>query len=239
MVASSHREQAHMSAALEKHGIDLVKRFSVAGYNNIARSVEQLVPLRMSESANEQDDSELFGYIVGHSKAFWTPFVEWFVGYGNKDARHYKENPVDLYAMEVIARVLGQTMDKVRVYSSIQGPLVAMQRICHISGLAQVDDTLHLCLHDKFGPWFAIRAVLISTVPLTDQALETPCYKHLITDEERTNAQTAFENALKQNTWQAWVTLRDTVHIGREFRYCSDQMEYHYTKNRAILEKFT
>ena len=38
---------------------------------------------------------------------------------------------------------------------------VALQRAAATAGLAYLDTTSHLCLHPKFGAWFALRAVLI------------------------------------------------------------------------------
>ena len=38
---------------------------------------------------------------------------------------------------------------------------VAMQRAASAAGLAYLDVGSHLCLHPKFGPWFALRATLV------------------------------------------------------------------------------
>lgn len=38
---------------------------------------------------------------------------------------------------------------------------VAIQRMAHAAGLADLDQQTHLCLHPKFGPWFALRCVLV------------------------------------------------------------------------------
>lgn len=33
--------------------------------------------------------------------------------------------------------------------------------MAHAAGLADLDQQTHLCLHPKFGPWFALRCVLV------------------------------------------------------------------------------
>ena len=38
---------------------------------------------------------------------------------------------------------------------------VAMQRAASAAGLAYLDAGSHLCLHPRFGPWFALRATLV------------------------------------------------------------------------------
>jgi hypothetical protein len=38
---------------------------------------------------------------------------------------------------------------------------VAFQRMAHHAGLAYLDESSHLCLHPRFGPWFSLRCVVI------------------------------------------------------------------------------
>ena len=33
--------------------------------------------------------------------------------------------------------------------------------MAHAAGLAYLDQQSHLCLHPKFGPWFALRCVIV------------------------------------------------------------------------------
>ena len=44
------------------------------------------------------------------------------------------------------------------------GRLVAFQRLCHLSGMAYLSQTSHLCIHPRFGPWTALRAVVLVAV---------------------------------------------------------------------------
>jgi methylmalonic aciduria homocystinuria type C protein len=37
--------------------------------------------------------------------------------------------------------------------------------------------------------------------------------------------------------WRAWLAVRESCPVGREYRYCDAQIEYHYTKDRAILRR--
>jgi hypothetical protein len=35
--------------------------------------------------------------------------------------------------------------------------------------------------------------------------------------------------------WGNWLKLRDSVPIGKEYRYCNDQIAYHYLKDKSVL----
>lgn len=59
------------------------------------------------------------------------------------------------------------------------GKFVNMMRAAQLSGLAYYSNTTHLCMHPEFGPWFALRAVVVFDVDGPDPAgfsqLPCPC----------------------------------------------------------------
>lgn len=45
------------------------------------------------------------------------------------------------------------------------------------------------------------------------------------------------ETLLKpSNTWLKWVTVRDAICPCHPWRYCMQQLEYHYTKDKGVLQ---
>ena len=38
------------------------------------------------------------------------------------------------------------------------------------------------------------------------------------------------------NTWLKWVAVRDAICPCHPWRYCEQQLEYHYTKDKSVLE---
>lgn len=112
-----------------------------------------------------------FALLIGNSRTLWEPFVEACAAEGLLEL----DNPLDRYldtrlcgALEACAAGLSY-----RVYWSHRrtadlegGPdgvseHVAFQRMAHHAGLAYLDETSHLCLHPRFGPWFSLRCVVI------------------------------------------------------------------------------
>ena len=131
--------------------------------------------------------------------------------------------------------------------------LIAMQRVAEVSALAHLDHNTHLAIHPKYGTWFSLRAVVVLDCPGLPE-LPAPLPSPL-SEEERTAAQkqlqcaeaacflTANDRTLCQqlhgssegpeaaDPWAEWIKLRDVVHLGREYRYCPAQVDYHYRKD--------
>lgn len=57
------------------------------------------------------------------------------------------------------------------------GKFVNMMRAAQLSGLAYYSNTTHLCMHQEYGPWFALRAVAVIDVDGPDPAAfsQLPC----------------------------------------------------------------
>lgn len=99
--------------------------------------------------------------IIGNTRNFWKPFLQDYNG-------HKSLNPVDDY----VERCVENAIQKISVKSFVKyaherrdGKMVAIQRACHVSGLAYYDTEIsHLCMHPIFGPWIALRAVIVFDV---------------------------------------------------------------------------
>ena len=143
---------------------------------------------------------------------------------------------------------IGAIVDKLPVAAEVRWAhdkgdrLVAMQRLAHLSGLAYLTES-YLNVHPEFGPWIALRAVLVLSVPAPDGPstdLPHPC------GTCAGKCLPAFERALQairgdltsravEARWEDWLAIRDACPTGRKHRYSEPQILYHYTKNRSIL----
>jgi len=132
--------------------------------------------------------------------------------------------------------------------------LVSMQRVAVASALCYHDSETQLAIHPVFGAWVAFRAVLVldAPAPATDAPAKLSC---LLTDAEKAAAREAMAAALRasdesnlctqlhgakgmeRDVRLAWAALRDCVGVGKDQRYSADQLEYHYTKDKAVLLK--
>ena len=139
--------------------------------------------------------------------------------------------------------------------------MVAMQRAAQCAGLAHLDPSTHLSIHPTVGAWLSLRAVVVVDLPgvgpVPPPPLESP-----LSATERHEASAALQRAIARSSsnlceelhgpnkdgerreescdrgrpaWREWVALRDVVRLGRRYRFCEEQIEYHYTKDRARL----
>lgn len=142
--------------------------------------------------------------------------------------------------------------------------MVAMQRAAACAGLAHLDPSTHLSIHPIFGAWLSLRAVVVVDLPGLGRAPPAPLESSL-SQAEHDEAAVALQRAIARSSsnlqeelhgaagaggaaddgqescdrgapaWREWVALRDVVRLGRRCRFCEDQIEYHYTKDRGRL----
>jgi methylmalonic aciduria homocystinuria type C protein len=105
---------------------------------------------------------------------------------------------------------------------------VPFQRIAVAAGLGAMAPS-GLVIHPVFGPWFGLRALIaLEGEPRVAPAARLP-YRCSGDCEAR------LAEAVPSRDWRRWAAVRDACRIGREYRYGEDQLEYHYTKNLALL----
>ena len=109
------------------------------------------------------------------------------------------------------------------------GAFLPFQRIAAAAGFGWLAET-NLLIHPTYGPWFALRAIVLTTDPPVVRALPAPAC------DCGTRCASAFARAREvHSTWREWLAARDACCVGREHRYDDDQIEYHYTKRLALL----
>ena len=105
--------------------------------------------------------------------------------------------------------------------------------MAHESGLAFLSAG-QMNIHPQFGPWFALRAVVIvSADPVSNHSVVNPS-----TPGVEIAAGSLFQSLLKTtNSWDEWLRLRDLYEVGKEYRYSESQIQYHYTHDKMVLFK--
>lgn len=163
------------------------------------------------------------GILVGNTRALWPRFVEAM----RDPALAAEPHPLERYTERVIdaafpgARVL-------HGHRQYDGGYVPLQRLAIATGLGALAPS-HLVIHPTYGPWFALRAVvLLDGEPPHHAPIERPCRCSAPCAEqlERALAATGPE------TWRAWLAVRDACTL-RDHRYSEDQIRYHYVRVRA------
>lgn len=173
--------------------------------------------------------------LVGNTRAMWPIFLA--------AARRDPElraavHPVERHAMNAVTAATRDLHFAValRWAQTIGRGMVAMQRLAVVSGLAHLSPA-GLAVHPTFGPWIALRAVAVIDVPGPGGAAPSaasPC------DQCEVGCSRALRGMgpLPWGAdWRRWLAVRDACPVGRQHRYDEDQIEYHYTKDRRVLER--
>ena len=229
----SHRQRQDWQALCERFaagcadgGLDLVQPFRAAWYN---AAVDQA--LRLPDF--ERPDA--LALLVGNSRRLWDPFV---AALRARPALRASSHPIDDYVASVVqgAAAAIEPRWSVRWANRVGPGMVAMQRAAAIAGLAWLSPS-YLSVHPQFGPWIGLRAVVVVDVPGPAEpapamppvcdACESACLPVL-------SAATRDSDAA--GDWRRWLAVRDACPVGRPFRYDDDQIRYHYTKDRTVLD---
>jgi methylmalonic aciduria homocystinuria type C protein len=219
-------------ARSEPFGLDLVQPFQVGWYNEEVDAAYRLPDFGRASA---------LGLLIGNTRALWPRFIEALRAH---PPRVMEDHPLDRYAAESVAAALATLPVRWEARGSHEAPprRVAMQRLAQVSGLAWLSPS-HLSVHPIYGPWLALRAAVVLDIegPSLRPHAATAC-------EACTQAcMPAFDRALAEvddpasadlaKPWPLWLAVRDACPIGRAHRYDDDQIAYHYTKDRRILER--
>ncbi|KAL7752419.1 hypothetical protein RI367_001953 [Sorochytrium milnesiophthora] len=254
-----------LAPRMARRGMDMVVPFSVQQYN-------QATPEKYHLPTYSQSSSTL-GILFAGSRVL----CEHFAAYLRDHPEHAeRDNPFDTYVEGFItaevdaarnAFGLSTKQHDVRHYWEQEPRMVAMQRLCHVAGLAYYDQSCFLCIHPTFGPWFSLRSVFVIDVAGPEQEVQPPPHPcpalgpHLTRYLQRlvpTVDAPAVEPGGKLDaytqrlvdepvssppSWRDWVRMRDIAasflgeDAAKSVRYDETCLEYFYTKNRGVLSR--
>jgi methylmalonic aciduria homocystinuria type C protein len=216
---------AAVAAALAGRGLELAAPLCVPAYDAAVAA-----PLRLPRLGRAAP----LALVVGNTRALWPRFVA---------ARRAEPDPLDRFVEREVAAALADAAPGIAraVQFAHEAPVtVAIQRAAAIAGLAHLSAS-HLSVHPTYGPWIALRAVIVLDADGVTEApppVPPPC-------DCATGCGPAFAAALAagvpsgeaelRERWRLWLAVRDACPVGRAHRYGDAQLRYHYTKDPAAL----
>lgn len=243
--AAAHADDlvATLAARLAPAGLDLVCGLDARWYD-AAVAPEYRLPRPGGRDAR-------LAVVLGSSRAFWEPFVAWL---GTDRSRLDAPDPIDRYAVAAVRGALADVGAPHEVRFSFEAPprRVAMQRLADVAGLASLTPAM-LCVHPTFGPWIALRAVVVFDVappPRPAPAATLAC--HDCAERCAPALERAQEAVVARSRrpageveraggdpvapdWTLWLAVRDACPLGREHRYPEPYLRYVYTKDTGVL----
>jgi len=205
-------------------GLDLLAPLALGSYN---QSVSQEYRLPAGD--------DRLALVVGNTRVLWPLFLK--VLHRQPDLQRASD-PLDRYVEQGLARALeGLPVLDVRFAHEPPVRRVAIQRAADLAGMASLSPS-HLSVHPIYGPWIALRALVVLDVPTPAGPAwpAAPCWKGC-----GRPCLEALQKALEvgwdpKRTWRAWVAIRDACPRGRRSRYSEEALRYHYAQDRTVLE---
>jgi methylmalonic aciduria homocystinuria type C protein len=232
-MADGSQLPARVAARCAAAGLDLVHPFRVAWFNHRAAANERLPDFERADA---------LGVLIGNTRALWPRFLD---SWRRDPALRAETDPIECYTARVVTSSLADAPVRWRIRWA-HGPAPhrpPMQRLAHHAGLAHLAPCA-LNVHAIYGPWIALRAVIVFDAPGPDQPppdLPNPC------PDCATACLPAFARAAAAlrddpgaafglgDTWRLWLAIRDACPIGRAHRYGDAQIAYHYRNDRRVL----
>lgn len=157
------------------------------------------------------------GLLVGNTRALWPRFVAAM----RDPALAAQSDPLDRYTERTLeAAFPGAPIEYAhREYGDAFLPFTRLAVATGLGALA----ASNLVIHPIYGPWFALRAVIVvDGQPPVRLPIAPPCTCMAA-------CRTALAAALGSTSWEAWLAVRDACSL-RAWRYPDEQIRYHYTK---------
>lgn len=222
-----------IAARCAPSGLDLVQPFRVDWYNTVVDPTYRLPDLGRPDA---------LGILIGNTRALWPLFLAALAADPSlRDAA----DPIERYTVDRVRSAVQMLAQRWEIRWAHEAPprRVAIQRLAHLAGLAHLSVS-GLNVHPRYGPWIALRAVVVVDVdgppapppeppnPCTDCAHAClPLFERAVAAlREHTSDQPGLGE-----TWRLWLAMRDACPVGREHRYGDDQIGYHYRKDRSVL----
>ena len=215
-------------------GLDLVRPFDVASYDERVAGHERLRPIAAFAPSS-------LAFLVGNTRAFWPVFL---AALRASPALRQSVHPVDDHVTAAVTAGTRVLPVPSTVFYAHEGGarLVGMAALAEAAGLAELGPA-RLLVHPEHGPWFALRAVIVCDHPPPRERTQPPrpcrgCAAPCVPAFERAVATTGDVTAARLRArHEAWVAVRDACPVGRAQRYDPEQITYHYTNDLARLRR--
>jgi Methylmalonic aciduria and homocystinuria type C family len=169
--------------------------------------------------------AQRLGLLIGNTRALWPKFLAARDPEDRDPLEHYTERVIG--AAFADARILYShrryASEPPGEPSGREGAFFPFQRLAVTTGLGALSEG-GLVIHPSYGPWFALRAVvLVDGDPVERAPIAKPC-----TCDARCGE--ALQVALAdRRDWRKWLDVRNACKLGAA-RYSDDQIRYHYLK---------
>jgi len=193
--------------------VDALATLAAAGFD-IAHAFDAAAAAREPGLALLAGDERL-GILIGNTRALWPPFTEAM----RDPALAAERDPLERYT----ERCIDAAFSGAPIYYGHRRygrAFLPLQHIAVATGLGALAPS-RLVIHPVWGPWFALRAVVVvAGDPPPRAPIAQPCCCDASCGE-------ALARAQRSTDWRDWLSVRDSCSL-RAWRYSDDQIRFHY-----------
>ena len=205
--------------------MDALATLAAAGFD-IAHAFDAAAAAREPGLELLAGDARL-GLLIGNTRALWPPFSAALA----TPELAADPDPLERYTERTIDVAFGASPGARVLYGHRQydGAFLPLQRLAVVTGLGALAPT-QLVIHPTYGPWFALRAVvLLDGEPPLRAPIASPC---------RCDASCldAFARAQRSTDWRDWLAVRERCSL-QAWRYSDDQIRFHYVNGLATRSR--
>jgi methylmalonic aciduria homocystinuria type C protein len=181
--------------------------------------------------------------VIGNTRALWPRFIAAFAA---DPALANDPDPLDRYTERSLAPLAPAPAAIYFAHRRYVAPggadgWVPIQRLAERAGLAVVAPS-GLAVHPIFGPWIALRALVVLDAAPPPPAAAPPVRKPCDCEHGCAPARAVLARAgdpfdPSSETWRMWAAVRLACPAGREHQYPADQLRYHYTRDLSLLRR--
>jgi methylmalonic aciduria homocystinuria type C protein len=163
------------------------------------------------------------GLLIGNTRALWPPFTAAL----GEPALAADPDPLDRYTERTLDAAFPGPARIYYGHRRYGDGFLPLQRLAAITGLGALAPH-HLVIHPVYGPWFALRAIVVlDGEPPARAPIPQPCRCD-------GSCEAAFQRALQTLDSRDWLALRDSCSL-RAWRYSDDEIHYHYSRMQRRL----
>jgi hypothetical protein len=195
--------------------VDALATLAAAGFD-LAHAFDTALAARSPGLAVLGGPARL-GLLVGNTRALWPPFQ---AALRADPALAGDPDPLDHYCEQVVTSSFPPGTRIYFGHRPYHGAFLPLQRLAALTGLGVIAPS-HLVIHPIYGPWLALRAiVIVDGSPPARLPIAQPC-------QCTTACGDAFRRAQCSRDPLDWLAVRERCAL-QAFRYSDDQIIYHY-----------
>lgn len=223
-----------ISDQLEPKGFNVMHPFGLDLYNKIVTPDLQMKG--SDENGDDNNNNNALVIMIGNTNELWDPFIKF---YNNKNDTTLPLNPLNYYVKDCI-----ENLNLIEVPNQVYwdherepGKLVDIQKMIRCSQLGTFCPISYLCIHTIYGPWFAIRSVLVfnhvEPPPLIHPVLSKSPSAYITTistnkDIIQKAVQEAIHDTNIETSWKKWLNVRYLLSPNHPWTFSLEQIDFHY-----------